>query len=185
MLDVLCKACTMRADIAMSRLTKGFALAVLLASPAAGQAGWKEYEYPRDGFAARYPNQPTVAEHAYDTRLGSSVTERVYSSESEGVTYVVSVADFGTARPDTDRAIDEAADQLIATGRLTHDVSARLNWNYGRELRVEGMDGNSYTDAIFLVGNKLLQLKVIYPVNASQPAGSAGIHYFQQAVRLL
>ena len=68
---------------------------------------------------------------------------------------------------------------------MTHDVSARLNWNYGRELRVEGTDGNSYTDAIFLIGSKLVQLKVIYPLNNSQVAGSSGIHYFQQAVRLL
>lgn len=87
-------------------------------------------------------------------------------------------------QPNRDNAIDEAADRLMAMGRLTHDVSARLNWNYGRELRVEGADGTSYTDAIFLIGNKLLQLKVIYPVHADA-AGSAGIHYFQQAVRLL
>jgi hypothetical protein len=173
-------------EVTMSRVSAALALAVLFAvSGAAAQAGWKEYEYPRDGFAARYPGEPVIAERAYETRFSSSVTERVYSSESEGVTYIVSIADFGRARPNTDQAIDEAADRLIAMGRLTHDVSARLNWNYGRELRVEGADGNSYTDAIFLIGSKLVQLKVIYPVNNSQPAGSAGIHYFQQAVRLL
>ena len=97
----------------------------------------------------------------------------------------LAIADFGNARPGRDEAIDEAADRLIASGRLTHDVSARLNWNYGRELRVEGSDGNSYTDAIFLIGNKLVQLKVIYPLSSSQAAGSSGIHYFQQAMRLL
>jgi hypothetical protein len=175
----------MRAD-AMFRLTVGFALTLILSSaPAAGQAGWREYEYPRDGFAARYPVEPVMSEHAYETRLGTSVTERIYSAESEGVMYMVAIADFGSARPDSDRAIDEAANRLIATGRLTHDVSARLNWNYGRELRVEATDGNSYTDAIFLIGSKLVQLKVIYPLNNSQAAGSSGIHYFQQAVRLL
>jgi hypothetical protein len=172
--------------VTMCRLTGGLALAAILGSaPAAGQAGWKEYEYPRDGFAARYPVQPVMSEHPYETRLGSSVTERLYSAESEGVTYLVAIADFGNPRPDPDKAIDEAADRLIASGRLTHDVSARLNWNYGRELRVEGTDGNSYTDAIFLIGSKLVQLKVIYPLNNSQGAGSSGIHYFQQAVRLL
>ena len=176
----------MHGEITMFRVAAGLALAGLLASsPAISQAGWKEYEYPRDGFAARYPAEPVLAEHAYDTRLGSAVTERVYSAESEGVAYAVTVADFTGARPDTDRAIDEAAGQLIAMGRLTHDVSARLNWNYGRELRVEGADGKSYTDAIFLIGDKLVQLKVIYPLNNSDAAGSAGIHYFQQAVRLL
>ena len=175
----------MRADATMSPVLAGLALAVLFAAPpASAQAGWKEYEYPRDGFAARYPGQPAIDERAYETRFGSA-TERVYSFESEGVTYIVAIADFGGARPDRDEAIDEAADRLMAMGRLTHDVSARLNWNYGRELRVEGFDGNSYTDAIFLIGNKLLQLKVIYPVRSPESPGSAGIHYFQQAVRLL
>jgi hypothetical protein len=176
----------MRADDMMFRLPVALVVAVALSSaPAAGQAGWMEYEYPQDGFAARYPVQPVMSEHAYETRLGTSVTERVYSAESEGVTYLVAIADFGNARPGRDEAIDEAAKRLIASGRLTHDVSARLNWNYGRELRVEGSDGNSYTDAIFLIGRKLVQLKVIYPLNNSQVAGSSGIHYFQQAVRLL
>jgi hypothetical protein len=176
----------MRVGITLYCLSGGLALATLLAStPAAAQAGWKEYEFPRDGFAARYPGEPVVREHAYETRLGSSVTERDYSFDSGGVVYAVTIADFAGARPDRDEAIDEAADRLIAMGRLTHDVSARLNWNYGRELRVEAPDGTSYTDAIFLIGNKLLQLKVIYPVSNSDPAGSAGIHYFQQAVRLL
>ena len=182
---VLCKAETMRFGFTVT-LAVGMALAAMVAvAPASGQAGWQEFEYQKDGFAARYPVQPMMSERPYQTALGSSVTEHVYSAESEGVTYIVSIADFGSARPDTDKAIDEAAARLIATGKLTHDVSARLDWNYGRELRVEATDGNSYTDAIFLIGNRLLQLKVIYPLNSSQAAGSSGIHYFQQAVRLL
>ena len=93
----------MRADVMMFRLPAALALAAILSSaPAAGQAGWQEYEYPRDGFAARYPVQPAMSEHAYETRLGSAVTERVYSAESEGVTYLVAIADFGNARPDRD-----------------------------------------------------------------------------------
>ncbi len=169
----------------MSGVSVGLALAIMASSPAAAQAGWKEYQFPQDGFAARYPGEPVISQHPYETRIGSSVTERIYSFNSGGVVYAVRIADFAGARPDRDQAIDEAADRLMAIGRLTHDVSARLNWNYGRELRVEGPDGTSYTDAIFLIGNKLLQLKVIYPVQNSDPAGNAGIHYFQQAVRLL
>ena len=176
----------MRADVTISWVTAAVALAVVLSSPpAASQAGWQEYEYPRDGFAARYPIEPRMSERPYQTQFASSVTERVYSSESEGVTYIVSIADFGSARPNTDRAIDEAANRLIGMGRLTHDVSARLDWNYGREIRVEATDGNSYTDAIFLIANRLVQLEVIYPISNPQSAGSSGIHYFQQAVRLL
>lgn len=144
-----------------------------------------EYSYAADGFAARYPGEPAIVEQPYATRFGSGVTERVYSYESEGVSYIVAIADFTRIRPDTDQAIDEAANRLMTLGRLTHDVSARLNWNYGRELRVEGADGTSYTDAIFLIDNKLFQLKVISSARNPDAAGSSGIHYFQQAFRLL
>src|SRR5678815_811354 len=98
---VLCKAHTMRFGFTMT-LAAGMALAPLLAAaPASGQAGWQEFEYPKDGFAARYPVEPKMSERPYQTALGSSVTEHVYSAESEGVTYIVSIADFGGARPDT------------------------------------------------------------------------------------
>jgi hypothetical protein len=176
----------MDAEIAAMRRLAGWALVALcLAGSASAQSGWKEYTYPADGFAARYPGEPVISEQAYATRFGSSVTERVYSYDSGGVIYAVAIADFGTSRPAEDEAIDEAADRLMAMGQLTHDVSARLNWNYGRELRVEAADGTTYTDAIFLIDRKLFQLKVTYPVRNSDPSGSAGIHYFQQAVRLL
>jgi hypothetical protein len=158
---------------------------ILLPASASGQAGWMEYSYPAEGFAARYPAEPMIAEQPYATRLGSAVSERVYAAESEGVTYIVAIADFSRVRPSRDEAIDEAAGKLMAMGRLTHDVSARLNWNYGRELRVEAADGTSYTDAIFLIRDRLFQLKVIYPARNTDAAGSSGIHYFQQAFRLL
>jgi len=158
---------------------------VLLSGALMAQAGWKEYSFARDGFAARYPGEPKMEERPYPTRFAPSVTERVYAYDSGGVIYAVAVSDFGRARPNTDAAIDEAANRLIATGRLTHDVSARLDWNYGREVRVEDQDGTTYTDAIFLIGNKLYQLKVTYPVQNSDPTGTSGIHYFQQAMRLL
>src|SRR5262245_22063687 len=176
----------MRSRVAMMRKLLIAALAaVALSGPATGQAGWKEYSYPRDGFAARYPGEPTMTEQPYMTRFGPMVTERTYSFDSGGVVYTVAVADFGRARVNEGQAINEASTRLIGMGRLTHDVSARLNWNYGRELRVETADGTSYTDAIFLIDNKLFQLLVTYPARNSDPSGSAGIHYFQQAVRLL
>src|SRR5687768_1692283 len=91
--------------------------ATISAGMGASQAGWKEYSFPKDGFAARYPGEPITAEHPYQTRFGSSVIERVYAYDSGGIVYAVAVADFGAARPGTDAAIDEAADRLIATGR--------------------------------------------------------------------
>ena len=159
--------------------------ALLIAGVAAAQGNWKEFSYPKDGFAAQYPAEPKLEERPYQTALGSSVTERVYSFNSGGVVYMVAIADFSRIRPDKDKAIDEAAHALISSGKLTHDVSARIDWNYGREIRVEDNGGTSYTDAIFFIDNQLYQIKVTYPAVNTDPVGSSGIHFFQQAFRLL
>ena len=45
--------------------------------------------------------------------------------------------------------------------------------------------GTSYTNAIFFIDNKLYQIMVTYPKANTDPVGSSGIHFFQQAFRLL
>ena len=159
--------------------------AMLIAGAAAAEDNWKEFSYPKDGFAAQYPAEPKIEERPYQTGLGSSVMERVYSFNSGGVVYAVQIADFTRTRAQKDRTIDEAAKNLIGLGKVTHDVSGRIDWNYGREIRVEDNGGTSYTDAIFFIDNQLYQIKVTYPAVNTDPVGSSGIHFFQQAFRLL
>lgn len=62
---------------------------------------------------------------------------------------------------------------------------AEIDFHYGREIRVEDAQGTSYTDAIFFIEGKLYQIKVTYPAMNTDPNGSSGIHFFQQAFRLL
>ena len=162
--------------------------AVLFASAGdAADGGWQEFSYPEAGFAARYPDRPKLDIRDYKTAQipAGVVKERVYSIDSGGVVYAVQIADFTRTRAQKDRTIDEAAKNLIALGKVTHDVSGRIDWNYGREIRVEDNDGTSYTDAIFFIDNQLYQIKVTYPAVNTDPAGSSGIHFFQQAFRLL
>jgi hypothetical protein len=163
------------------------ALAFLSALPAAAEWIWPEYSFPEEGFAAQFPGEPRVEERFYQTALvaGGSIKERVYTSEYGGVVYTVAVADFGNGRPTENRAIDEAARKLTSKGMLTHDVSARIDWHYGRSMRVEDGSGTSYTSAIFYIDNKVYQVEVAFPPGNSQPMGSASIHFFQQAFRLL
>ena len=164
------------------------AAAMLSAAPSqAAEGGWPEFSYPEAGFAAQYPSRPTMVERSYQTVLApdGSVRERVYSVNSGGVMYIVAIADFTASKPTENRAIDEAARALIARGRLTHDVSARIDWHYGREIRVEDDNGTSFTNAIFYIDNKIYQIEVVYPMVNSDPVGSSGIHFFQQAFRLL
>ena len=164
------------------------ALVLLSVTPAAAEEGiWPEYSYPEAGFAAQFPGKPRFEERSYQTALvpGGTIKERLYSYDSGGVVYMVSIADFAAARPNENRAIDEAARALSSKGMLTHDVSARIDWHYGREIRVEDGSGTSYTDAIFYIDNKVYQIQVVYPVMNTDPMGSSGIHFFQQAFRLL
>jgi hypothetical protein len=163
------------------------ALAFLSVQPAAGEWIWPEFSFPEEGFAAQFPSEPKVEERIYQTALvpGGATKERVYTAESGGATYIIAVADFGRERTTENRAIDEAARKLTSKGMLTHDVSARIEWHYGRSMRVEDGGGTSYTSAIFYIDNKVYQIEVVFPANTTEPMGNASIHFFQQAFRLL
>jgi hypothetical protein len=154
----------------------------------AAEGGWQEFSYPESGFAAQYPNRPDVETRDYKTAQTPDglVKQRVYSTNNGGVIYAVAVADFTRTRAQKDKTIEEAVANLAGLGRMTHDESgARIDGNYGREVRVEDANGTSYTDAIFFIGNKLYELKVTYPAVNQDPNGSSGIHFFQQAFYLL
>ena len=153
----------------------------------AAEGGWQEFSYPEAGFAAQYPSQPMLQQRDYKTAKhpDGMVRERSYAANSGGVIYEVKIADFGNAHPDQEQTIDEAAKALIAMGTVTHDVSGRIDFHYGREIRVEDGKGTSYTDAIFFIDGKLVQIEVTYPAMNTDPNGSSGIHFFQQAFRLL
>jgi hypothetical protein len=162
---------------------------VLCASGAvAAEGGWQEFSYPDAGFAAQYPSQPKVETVDYKTAQSSDgvVKQRIYSTNNGGVTYSVSIADFKGTPAQKDQTIEEAVAKLATLGKLTHNESgARIDGNYGREVRVEDASGTSYTDAIFFIESKLYELKVVYPAVNTDPNGSSGIHFFQQAFYFL
>lgn len=164
-------------------------MALLAAGSAlAADEGWREFSFPESGFAAEYPSRPSVAMRDYQTRQTpeGTVPERVYSVNSGGVIYAVEVADFRRTSADKDPTIEEAARNVLAQGKMTHDESgARVDFNYGREIRIEDGAGGSITDAIFFIDHKLYQLRVSFPAANTDPAGSSGIHFFQQTFRLL
>jgi hypothetical protein len=164
--------------------------AVLMIAGAASAAdeGWREFTYPESGFAAQYPARPRMEMRDYRTAQVPEgvVRELTYSVSSGGVIYEVDVADFTKTAAGKDRTIEEAASHQLAQGKMTHDESgARVDFNYGREIRIEDGMGGSITNAIFFIDKKLYQLKVTFPADNTDPAGSSGIHFFQQTFRLL
>jgi hypothetical protein len=161
------------------------AIVLALGVQSASAQAWKEYRFTEEGFGVQYPGEPKVVERPYSSALASPIVQRVYSYNSGGVDYLVAVADFTGAKPEQDKAINEAADALIARGKLTYNSDQYINSYKGREIRVEMPDGKIYTNWICFIKNKLFQIEVIYPVMNSDPAGSSGIHFFLQTFHLV
>lgn len=162
------------------------AMAVFAATSAVGAEPWQEYSFAESGFAAQFPGKPEVRDASYETaQAPRPIKERVHTYNQGGVEYLVRVADFTGTSADEQKTIDEAAAAVMVKGQLTHDLPGRINWHYGREIRVLDKDGTTYTDAIFFVDNKLYQIEVIFPAMNSDPAGDSGIQFFQTAFRFL
>ena len=162
------------------------AIALMLAAvqPVSAQV-WKVYDFEAAaGFSAQYQGEPKVEERPYISAFAKSIVQRVYSHNSGGVDYLVAVADFTGVKAEKNKAIDEAANVLIARGKLTHNNTAYINSFAGRQVRVEALDGTSYTSTIFFINNKLFQVEVVYPPMNSDPAGTSGIDFFLQAFRV-
>src|SRR5512142_779963 len=110
------------------RIALIFAPLLVVATAQAAEDGWREFSYPEAGFAAEYPSRPKVETRDYHTTQTPDgvVPERVYSVNSG----------------DKDRTIEEAAKNFLSQGRMTHDESAaRVDFNYGREIRIEDNAG--------------------------------------------
>lgn len=162
------------------------AMAAFAATSAVAAEPWQEYSFAESGFAAQFPGKPETREASYETaQVPRAVKERLYSFNQGGVEYLVRVADFTRTSADEQKTIDEAAASVMAKGQLTHDLPGRIDWHYGREIRVQDKDGTTYTDAIFFVDKKLYQIEVVFPAGNSDPVGDSGIQFFQTAFRFL
>jgi hypothetical protein len=165
------------------------AAAVFLSSlPArAAEGRWQEYVYRESGFSANFPEAPqshNVMQRTSQTPSGE-ISERVYSVDEGGVIYSVGVADFSQSRRDPDLAVREALAALIGNGKVAVEISLEIDSVHGTEYVVIGSDGTRYTDGIFYFKEQLYQVKVVYPVDNSDPAGSSGVGFFMAHFRFL
>src|SRR5260370_7239151 len=69
-----------------------FVVAIIAASAPAGAQGWREYEYPNEGFTVAFPAEPKVETTSYQASGGRLVEPRVYSVVQEGGEFKVTVA---------------------------------------------------------------------------------------------
>src|SRR6266566_309249 len=91
--DFAAASCRSRLRTSKMRLIT-FIVAIIAASALAGAQGWREYEYPNEGFTVAFPDEPKVETTSYQVSGGRLVESRVYSVVQEGGEFKVTVADL-------------------------------------------------------------------------------------------
>jgi hypothetical protein len=186
-------------------LASGVLLA-LLAGPAFGQE-WTEYASTQDRFTLNFPGQPKVEETTYTSEYGAELPARVYSAESGGSRYSMTVVDYNQAeRLLTEKAkacppgaetclgggstglgywrVDVRGAIVFATWRLMQRDAkvTHYMWNFmdlveGHQLQLTNNADQSRTFASIYMHENKL-----YILEATTPAGRPEPGLFQQSL---
>ena len=188
----------------MMRLIPLIALTGCLSAPAFAQE-WIEYSNQKDFFSITIPGQPTVREITYQTEYAITLPARVYTYESKGSRYSVTVVDYTDAERkhadlvknckaaggDGDSCNDRTNGDvrgaiLYATWNLIHKAAKVTHLAYTNADRVEGnelyltnTDGSRTFASIYMHENRL------YIVDGTVPANSPPPMLFQQSMGFL
>ena len=141
---------------------------------------WQEYRDPTLGCAASFPDMPTTSDTTYKMADGATAPARLVYLRQGNSEYRLIVADFTNAAPQGDAAIAAAAKTLTGTGKVTVDIAARVNQNYGRQLGVTAPDGSLSVSAIFFVNHKLYLIEGV--THPGDDANSSNAARFQQSL---
>ena len=119
----------------------------------------------------------------YKMADGTSAPARLVSLRQGSSEYRLIVADFSNAALQGDAAIAEAAKTLTGSGKVTVDIPARVNQNYGRQLGVTTADGSQSVSAIFFVSKHLYLIEGI--THPGEDANSSNAARFQQSLNFM
>jgi hypothetical protein len=179
-------------------------LSVLLSWPAFAQE-FIEYSNQKDFFSITLPGEPTVREITYETEFDIKLPARVYTYESRGNRYSVTVVDYADAERkhadlakackaaggDGDSCNDRSNGELrgailYATWNLIHKAAKVTHLAYTNADRVEGnelyftnTDGSRTFASIYMHENRLYIVDGTVPANAPPPM------FFQQSMSFL
>jgi len=159
------------------------ALLLALAAPALTPAwaqDWQEYRDPAMGFGASFPGTPNVSDTNFKLEDGTAAPAKLYYLRQGASEFKIIVADFTNVPLLNDSAIAEAQKTMSATGKVTVDLEARIDRNYGRQLGITAPDGSQTVAAIFFVNRKLYQLEGI--THPGEDANSSNAARFQQSL---
>jgi hypothetical protein len=161
----------------------GVAVLIAFLVPGLSRAeGWREYTYPKMGFAVSFPAEPTVRAMPYQAAPGVEVTAQSYSLRTAGTLYRVTVADLSKTELGEDDVIDAAVNAIATSGHVTLNLRARVNRVFGRQLSVTEPDGGHSSIALFYFDHKLYRIEGTV-LGSSADAASGEAIRFQQSLR--
>ncbi|MDG2315669.1 MAG: hypothetical protein P8M36_01970 [Gammaproteobacteria bacterium] len=182
----------------MNRLrTMAVVLITICAGPAFSQA-WIDYYSSIDDFRIHTPGEFEVSEIFYPSEYGVELPARVYSYESGGDYYSVTVVDYTLSeRLHEERARNEAEYLLYweidirasvayaATnfrqrgGEITYDAYHYIDRVEGHQLQITNEDSSRTYAAMYLHDSRL------YIVEATVEPGSLPPGFFQQSLQFM
>jgi len=142
-------------------------VAITAASTSASAQGWREYEYPNEGFTAAFPAEPKVETTSYQAPAGRSVEARVYSVVQEGSEFKVTVADLSHTEISEGNVMAYAVMMLSRRGEVVIDIPHSTRRIIGRQASIDGVDGSQTYASVFFHNRRLYQIEGTVPAGSS------------------
>ena len=115
-----------------------FIVAIIAASAPASAQGWREYEYPNEGFTVAFPAEPKVETTSYQAPGDRLVEARVYSVVQEAGEFKVTVADLSHTEMSEGNVMAYAVLMLSRGGEIKIDIPHSTRRIIGRQARRGG-----------------------------------------------
>jgi hypothetical protein len=146
-------------------------VALIAATASAGAQGWREYEYPDEGFTVAFPAQPKVETTSYQAPGGRLVDARVYSVVQEGGEFKVTVADLSQIEMSEGNVMAYAVLKLSRGGEIKFDIPHSTRRIIGRQASIDGVDGSQTYASVFFHNRRLYQIEGTVPAGGSTADG--------------
>jgi hypothetical protein len=148
-----------------------FIVAMVVASAPAGAQGWREYQYPNEGFTAAFPAEPKVETTSYQAAGGRLVEARVYSVVREGGAFKVTVADLSQTEVSEGNVMAYAVLMLSRRGEMKFDIPHSTRRIIGRQASIGEADGSQTYASVFFHNRRLYQIEGTVPAGGSNADG--------------
>ena len=144
-----------------------FIVAIIAAIAPAGAQGWREYQYPNEGFTAAFPAEPNVETTSYRAPGGHLVEARVYSVLQEDGEFKVTVADMSDAEESEGNVMAYAVFRLSRRGEMKFNIPHSTRRIIGRQASIDGVDGSQTYASVFFHNRRLYQIEGTVPAGGS------------------